>query len=183
MTELREKHQAILFSLCLVLAFKEALSFKNKWDGPLNFSCRSPNEFIDAIVSFHHNHYEDRRYELHCGTALKHGRDVNCHWTGYVNDFDHAVHYRCPGAGYINGMASYHHNAYEDRRHRFRCCGPKSLNYQYKQCRWTGWVNHYDQPVVYFVPKGYVLRGVNSVHHNHYEDRRFQFEVCKLVKK
>ncbi|XP_062611257.1 hemagglutinin/amebocyte aggregation factor-like [Saccostrea cucullata] len=159
MADVREKLQVIVFSLCLDLAFKEALSFKNKLDGPLNFSCRSPNKFIDAIVSFHSNHYEDRRYELLCGTALKHGRDVNCHWTGYVNDFDNAVHYRCPGAGYINGMASYHHNAYDDRRHKF--------HYQYKQCRWTGWVNHYDQPVVYFVPKGYVLRGVNSVHHNH----------------
>ncbi|MES1921966.1 hypothetical protein MHBO_003491, partial [Bonamia ostreae] len=43
--------------------------------------------------------------------------------SGYVNDYDQAVHFRCPGAGYINGMASYHHNYYEDRRHKFRCCG------------------------------------------------------------
>ena len=51
-----------------------------------------------------------------------------CSWyiTGYVNDFDAPVLYSCPNGGYINGVASYHHNHYEDRRYRFRCCVPYS---------------------------------------------------------
>ncbi|XP_061169128.1 hemagglutinin/amebocyte aggregation factor-like [Saccostrea echinata] len=161
--------EIILFAVYFVLLSNEVFCLKNKWDGALNFHCPSSAEFIDAVVSFHHNYYEDRRYEFHCGRALKRRNKVNCHWTGYVNDFDHAVHFQCPGSGYINGMASYHHNYYEDRRHRFRCCGPRSSNYHFQQCRWTGWLNNYDQPVIYFVPRGYVLRGVNSVHHNYYE--------------
>ncbi|XP_056015794.1 hemagglutinin/amebocyte aggregation factor-like [Ostrea edulis] len=183
MSEIRIAMGKILFALCILLNCHGVISWKNKWDGPLNFHCRSPSQYIDAVVSFHDNSREDRRYELHCGETGRRGRDIRCQWTGYVNGYDHAVHYQCPGAGYINGMASVHHNGAEDRRHRFRCCGPRRSNYHYKNCRWTGWLNHYDHPVVYFVPRGYVLRGVNSIHNNRFEDRRFQFEVCRLVKK
>ncbi|XP_062574151.1 hemagglutinin/amebocyte aggregation factor-like isoform X2 [Saccostrea cucullata] len=172
----------ILLAVCLILRFQVAISWKNDWDRPLNFQCPLKTQAIDAVVSYHRNHYEDRRYELHCGDVLKDREvTVNCEWSGYVNDFDQVVHFQCPGAGYINGMHSYHHNYYEDRRHEFRCCGPKSSNYYYSNCRWTGWLNNFDDPVAYFVPNGYVLRGVNSFHHNHYEDRRFRFEVCQLL--
>ncbi|XP_062592882.1 hemagglutinin/amebocyte aggregation factor-like [Saccostrea cucullata] len=172
----------LLLGLCLVLYFQMVFTWKNEWDRPLNFQCPLQTQAIDAVVSYHRDDYEDRRYELHCGNVIRSSDvAVNCEWTGYVNDFDQVVHFQCPGAGYINGMASYHRDSYEDRRHKFRCCGPKSSNYYYRNCRWTGWLNNFDDPVAYFVPDGFVLRGVNSVHNDNYEDRRFQFEVCQLL--
>lgn len=50
----------------------------------------------------------------------------------------------------------------------------------YCSCSWTGYVNWWDREVRYTVSNGKVLAGMLSHHHNHYEDRRFQFYVCSL---
>lgn len=40
------------------------------------------------------------------------------------------------------------------------------IGYYHKFCRWTGWVNNWDATFSYFVPRNYVIRGINSIHSN-----------------
>ncbi|XP_056015809.1 hemagglutinin/amebocyte aggregation factor-like [Ostrea edulis] len=173
-------HMHIFYGLWVALHIHAAFTLKNNWYRTLNFHCAPRTQAIDAIVSVYQNGHEDRIYEFHCGRVLNIGRGVTCHWSGYVNDFDQAVYYQCPGASYINGIASSNHTVHNDRRHSFRCCGHRGSHYHYKRCYWTNWLKNYDQTVAFFVPRGFVLRGVNNFRSNHNKGRRFRFEVCKL---
>nr|XP_022293948.1 hemagglutinin/amebocyte aggregation factor-like isoform X1 [Crassostrea virginica] len=168
----------VLFSM---LYWKITVQWKNDWDRPLNFQCSSRKSSIHQIVSYHDNKMEDRRFDFNCRHVPSVVGPVSCSLSGYVNDFDAPVLYSCPNGGYINGISSYHHNHYEDRRYRFRCCVPYS-RHCHRNCSWTNWVNDWDSYFNYFVPSGYVIRSVHSIHDNHREDRRFQFEICQIVK-
>ena len=46
----------------------------------------------------------------------------HCAWTGWLNNWDDELHYKCPLSGYIAGFYSYHDNTKEDRRWRWFCC-------------------------------------------------------------
>lgn len=42
------------------------------------------------------------------------------------------------------------------------------------------WVNNWDHPIDYVCPSGQVMVGMNSIHHNSYEDRRYRFACCSM---
>lgn len=156
--------------------------WKNNWDQPLNFQCSSERSAIYQVVSTHHNSNEDRRFDFNCRQVLSVSGPVSCSWSGYVNNFDALVLYTCPTGGYLHGVFSVHDNYTEDRRYKFRCCTPRS-GYHHKNCKWTDWVNTWDETFNYFAPDGYVIRGVLSIHNNNAEDRRFKFEICQVAKR
>lgn len=45
----------------------------------------------------------------------------------------------------------------------------------------TGYINGLDGGMNYTVPNGYTMTGLNSYHHNTYEDRRFRAYYAKPV--
>ena len=49
------------------------------------------------------------------------------------------------------------------------------------QCYWTDWQNEYDKQVL-FSHTDWVVAGVQSVHDDGNEDRRFKYYLCKLGK-
>ncbi|CAG2209632.1 unnamed protein product [Mytilus edulis] len=119
----------------------------------------------------------DRRWCLGCRPTG--GRHINCYWTPhYVNDWDKFFSFQCNNYGFIVGMQSIHHNHYEDRRFRFQCCSIAGKDLS--QCRKT-FRNDLDKPNTVHVPTGSVVRGVSSSHNNHYEDRQYSWNICKLV--
>lgn len=48
----------------------------------------------------------------------------------------------------------------------------------FKNLSFTEYVNNFDEPVLYACPNGGYLNGVNSVHDNVPEDRKFKFRCC-----
>ena len=54
-------------------------------------------------------------------------------------------------------------------------------NVQMYQCYWTDWQNEYDKQVL-FSHTDWVVAGVQSVHDDGNEDRRFKYYLCKLGK-
>lgn len=44
---------------------------------------------------------------------------------------------------------------------------------------WTGWKNSFDNALEFFAPDNKVICGMDSVHSNSYEDRLYQFLLCK----
>merc|ERR1712033_19812 len=98
-----------------------ALAWQNSWDRPHNFQC-SGGQYINRIRSYHHNHYEDRRWLAYCTRVSGIKADRSCAWTGWVNSWDGILSYTCPAGKVITGMYSQHDNGREDRLFKFKCC-------------------------------------------------------------
>ncbi|XP_028412097.1 hemagglutinin/amebocyte aggregation factor-like [Dendronephthya gigantea] len=93
-------------------------------------------------------------------------------------DFDKTWTFTCPHGQSINHISSVHSNRHEDRSWTFRCRYSSKIA---ATCYWTGWVNAYDQELIYQCPNG-VIAGVYSKHSNKREDRRFKFRCCRTKK-
>uniref|UniRef100_A0A2C9JYB2 Uncharacterized protein n=1 Tax=Biomphalaria glabrata TaxID=6526 RepID=A0A2C9JYB2_BIOGL len=160
--------------IVLAVARGSLAGYLNDYDQPFVFSCQE-NQIISYISSVHDNHYEDRRWEVHCRTA---GPTSNCINSGYVNNFDSPMVFICPGNGVLTGIESYHDNHYEDRRFAFKCC---DVNGKIpSNCRTTNNMNNWDGKLTMLVPENQAITGVFSHHSNHYEDRLFSFRLCTL---
>ena len=48
-------------------------------------------------------------------------------------------------------------------------------------CYWTGYQTNYDEPFLSHCHANYVLSGVNNVHSNKREDRRWNFYCCRAI--
>ena len=69
-----------------------------------------------------------------------------------------------------------HSNSKEDRRWMWQC--KRIVSGAMSSCYWTGYQTNYDEPFIFNCPANYVLSGVNSVHSNKREDRRWNFYCC-----
>jgi len=111
-----------MLRLALALAlFGCALAWQNRWDQRHTKTCPS-GQYIARIRSVHHNHYEDRLWNVDCQRMSGVLANKACAWSGYVNSFDAMISYTCPSGKVMTGMDSYHDNGREDRRFRFHCC-------------------------------------------------------------
>ena len=104
----------------------------------------------------------------------------SCAWRHDVNDYDKEVIFKCGSDQVIAGVGSTWGSRYRDRSWSFRCCSLGS-NYIMHNCNYTGWLNKPLDPMIYSVPEGFMLSGVWSIDDNHYSDRTYNFEVCKLA--
>ncbi|XP_046382093.2 hemagglutinin/amebocyte aggregation factor-like [Haliotis rufescens] len=161
--------------LLLSLVSVVTSSYVNGFDKPFRFRCRR-GKSIASWESYHSNHHEDRRYKFTCQkTPSLSGR---CRWHGFVNQFDKPISFQCPNNGVIRGVSSYHHNHFEDRRFKFLCCSLRGRHLV--RCAKTGYVNTWDERFTFRMPAAHFLKGVFSIHHNHFEDRRWKFETCLI---
>jgi len=90
----------------------------NNMDAYFAYSCPT-NYVMSGFISYHNNHYEDRRWRFQC--AHFHGLGVrNGGWPGWQTSWDRPFALGC-GHRPAVGFSSYHHNHYEDRRWRIQC--------------------------------------------------------------
>lgn len=144
-----------------------------------HFKIECPDQqVIRDFQSEHDNKYEDRVWNIVCAAPPNEIKLGDCEWTGYINNYDGLLEFQCPQEKIIAGIESIHDNAYEDRKYGFKCCA--AVDAITHACEFTGYENEYDKMLNYRVPDGYVAKGINSVHDNHYEDRIFKFDICKL---
>ncbi|XP_067663464.1 uncharacterized protein [Haliotis asinina] len=149
-------------------------SYVNDFDKPVVFQCPRGQSIV-SWESYHSNYHEDRRHSFTCQRTPKLGK---CQWSGYVNDFDKPISYQCPNNGVISGVISFHSNHHEDRRFKFYCCSVRHRHLVH--CGTTDYLNWWDKKLTFRVPAAHFLKGVYSIHHNHYEDRRWKFQTCLL---
>ncbi|KAK3708737.1 hypothetical protein QZH41_015169, partial [Actinostola sp. cb2023] len=63
---------------------------------------------------------------------------------------------------------------------RFRCCSGKKRYVKFG-CKTTPYYqNHFHGNLNFNVPPGYYMTGLTSDHNNGQEDRRWQFEYCRI---
>ncbi|XP_063056141.1 hemagglutinin/amebocyte aggregation factor-like [Engraulis encrasicolus] len=146
----------------------------NEFDGYLAFRCPC-HQSISTISSYHSNPHEDRRFSISCKPLFL--AATSCHQSHWVNNFDARFDFTCGKNEALTGIYSYHSNLHEDRRFMFHCC---SADLILNGCRWTQYLNNFDQPFTYQVPNNMVIAGVSSYHHSFYEDRRYRLYVCEM---
>lgn len=97
----------------------------------------------------------------------------------WQNEWDKSLSVFCPIGNAINGVKSTHSSYYEDRRFEFSCETVFNLKKRfYDECGWTGDLNNYEEPFSFTCPPNYVMTGVKSIHHDYYEDRKWDFTCC-----
>ena len=141
------------------------------WDAPDGYA-------VVGALSYHRNREEDRRWVFRYakinGLFTFHGRQ-NLRLT----DYDKPMIRQCWFGFILTSFTSWYDNGKEDRRWNFRCSSvrPKRA----VSCKWTSYLNDWDDVLDYHAPADYVITGVRSYHHNQHGDRRFSFKVCKII--
>jgi len=154
----------------------------NNWDETLRWWCPN-NRPISRIQSEHSSWYGDRRFDYRCEAhPLLSVSSTTCRWTDdWINDYEESINYSCSGAGYVSGFESKHSNWYEDRKWKVKCCSGSGTCLT--ECRTTGYVNGWEGDMDFRVPNGYLIKTVRTSEHSYwYEDRRWKFKICRLVR-
>ena len=93
-----------------------------------------------------------------------------------VNDYDGKLYYECPTNQSITRIISQHDTDFvntpnsDDRIWGFEC---SPSQFSLETCSWSGYVNNYDELLVYQCSSGAgVIAGMESVHDDSSEDRR-----------
>ncbi|XP_068673352.1 hemagglutinin/amebocyte aggregation factor-like [Montipora foliosa] len=146
------------------------------------FSVKCGNSYsIRTWRSIHRNCKEDRIHYFQCSYGPMSYQEKHCsHTANYANDYDGKLSFKCPHNGFIAGVRSTYSGHHKDRKFSFRCCHKDG--YCAHTCKLTPTLNNWDQEINYSVPWGYYLVGAHSSHHNSYEDRKWEFEICKFTK-
>ncbi|CAL1547709.1 unnamed protein product [Lymnaea stagnalis] len=163
--------------LGILAASSRSQSWMTAFDGHFQFACPA-GQSLKHLDSVHDDHYEDRVWNFSCSVPPHGAYLTECEWSGYQNNFEEILEFQCPNESVITGIESVNDNGYEDRRWSFQCCVPEGLVTH--GCVYTPYINTYDHMLSYRVPDDYVLRGVDSVTDNKYQDRIFRFDICKL---
>eukprot|EP01084_Bolivina_argentea_P158725 276494_1 len=89
------------------------------WDGTWTMECAVNNAII-YMNSRHDNGREDRIYTMLCA-SMNGIQTVDCYWTTQ-NAYDGTFWSECSDNGVITAIWSQHHNKYEDRLYKYKCC-------------------------------------------------------------
>jgi len=162
-------------------SFASWSGYLNSWDGVLSYTS-SGNELIVGFQSRHDNGREDRRWKI--GTATLGGALCSPgDWSSYVNDYDASVEFLCPAHHALAGVYSKHHNSYEDRVWKFKCCDLSASGfYKLKSPVAQSTANRFDGVLHEECLRNSVVVGVVSVHDNSKEDRVFGFYCSQLTR-
>jgi len=146
--------------------------YVNSYDGKLDYTVES-GFVMTGLKSKHHNWYEDRVFQIYYASL-----DIPCHPLGesaWVNSYDKKMDFKCSPNSAMIGIKSVHHNWYEDRRFIFRCCDLSNRGQFTIRPYLTDYVNSMNEAMDETCPQDEVLVGLNSWHHDYYEDRKFRF--------
>ena len=136
---------------------------QNEFDGELRVQCSDKQGFV-GVVSQYSKRLEDRQWKWKCQKVAKRAF-TKCYWTDdWVNNYDEPFLFQCPANNILTGVQSIHHNSYEDRRFKFRCCRAK--NHFTRNCFASSYINDWHQMMDYKVDRPYVFTGVYSYHSN-----------------
>merc|ERR1712055_1160851 len=100
-------------------------------------------------------------------------------WLSETN-YDQPWDRYCPDNNVVFQLKSHHHNHYEDRQWKVFC--HSGYNLVTGTTSVTGYVNNWDDHLIFNCQPNYAATGLSSYHDNHREDRRWRFRCTKLVK-
>jgi len=151
----------------------------NEYDGNMDWIILNSN-MVTGLYSVHNNKREDRIWKFYYGkTSYSNVACTQQKWTNYINDWDGPLSFYCPTNHAINGFKSVHDNRREDRRWKIGCC--KVNGATLIDVGITDYLNEWDRPLDFTCGDDEVLVGLDSVHDNKKEDRRWAALCARLV--
>ena len=152
-------HYTIIFKHFLYIGETANIQWQNKYDEELKVECRDKKGYF-GVVSKHDSDREDRLWQWNCQEVAK-TPFTKCYWSkDWENAFNEPFLFQCPANYILNGVHSIHHNNYEDRRWKFRCCRAK--NHFTRNCFASSFINDWGSMMDYKVDAPYVFTGVFS---------------------
>lgn len=101
-----------------------------------------------------------------------------------TSEYDKPLFFECSGSPLtsslenskaITSIKSHHSNKREDRVWTYGC---STLKGGATKCKWTGYVNKWDEPMDFTAPGNSFLGGFDSIHSNKREDRIWKLKLC-----
>jgi len=160
-------------------------NFQNNYDGVLSYKCGG-NSAITGLKSSHSNSREDRRFSIKCCDVSNNGDYAisKVYQTGYVNEYDGTIEFRCGYMEVLVGLYSHHNNKMEDRRFKFYCGRIAPIDNMQaakrNSVRWTNHLNEWDSALEYTASENSFIVGFDSYHDNNREDRRWKVGTATL---
>ncbi|GFO48454.1 hemagglutinin/amebocyte aggregation factor [Plakobranchus ocellatus] len=100
--------------------------------------------------------------------------------SAWMTDWDQHFTFSCPDNEMLKTIESIHDNGKEDRVFNFGCT-PVPFGASLSGCEWSGYANDYDKLLEFQCHNDAVITGIDSVHDNGKEDRRYKFRCCNPV--
>ena len=98
--------------------------------------------------------------------------------TQWQNEYDDELRVECSDKQGLYRVASQYDGTRRDRQWQWDC--REVTKATFTNCFWTdGWENWFDRSFFFQCPVNNILTGVNSIHHDAYEDRRWSFRCCQ----
>ena len=95
----------------------------------------------------------------------------------WQNNYDGVLNVECSDKQGLYRVVSQYSSPTRDRQWQWDC--HEVTKTTFTECYWTdNWENVWDEPFFFQCPANYILTGVNSIHSNYYEDRRWKFRCC-----
>lgn len=152
----------------------------NDWDEDVDFACGG-NKALRGIKSEHSNTKEDRKFWFKCCDISSDGKYYihSTQMSGWLNEFDLTVDYKCNENEVMTGMQSYHWNSKEDRQFAIRCGLVQDVAHPIPVTTnrvLTNYLNNYHETFEWETDAGRWISGMRSVHSSgDNEDRKFKF--------
>lgn len=157
-------------------------SYVNGMDGYHN-NIKS-DRFLNGMDSNHENHYEDREFMWrYCrpssdSTPIEGTQSLS--QTPYDDEWTRSCATINGGNAAMVGAYSTHSNYYEDRLWTWYC-GKLDSSFSLTDCGWSGIVNDWDEDVNFECTNNGLIRSIWSDHDDYYEDRKWNFECCRVA--
>ncbi|CAL1547710.1 unnamed protein product [Lymnaea stagnalis] len=102
---------------------------------------------------------------------------VSSRGQSWMTAFDAHFQFACPAGQSLKHLDSVHDNHHEDRVWNFSCSVPPH-GVSLSECEWSGYQNNFDELLEFQCPNESVITGIESIHDNRYEDRKWSFQCC-----
>ena len=87
--------------------------------------------------------------------------------------------YNCYGGQVLKHVESMYINIKKDRLWEFSCVSTGANASNSYACRWTDYINIWNEPISFSCPLAQAIAGVHSYYSYRHGDRRFMFKCCK----
>ncbi|XP_060556376.1 hemagglutinin/amebocyte aggregation factor-like [Ruditapes philippinarum] len=99
-----------------------------------------------------------------------------------LNNYDQHVEFKCDRQNqFVSHVSSIHSNPHEDRVFSMKCRDfPVKVAGLTPTCYWTGYINDWDQVMIYQCPGNSYIGGFQSDYSNPHKDRRWKAKCCHM---
>ena len=98
----------------------------------------------------------------------------------FDNEFTEILDFKCDQNQALTYIKSEYKKKREDRQFSLGCREVANSTYPLEDCRWSGFVNKWEQHFLYVCPKNHIMTGMFSKHSESKLDRCWKYHCCRI---